>query len=88
MTKKEERLKASFYMVNDVIKTILNAPELIETLRGRFQEAIALGMAEISVELFGPDKDLHVILNEGEEIVNNHRKNKKEKEENSNRALA
>ena len=72
MTKKEERLKASFYMVNDVIKTILNAPELIETLRGRFQEAIALGMAEISVELFGSDKDLHVILNEGEEIVNNH----------------
>lgn len=88
MTKKEERLKASFYMVNDVIKTILNAPELIETLRGRFQEAIALGMAEISVELFGTDKDLHVILDEGEKIVNNHRKNKKEKEENLNRALA
>ena len=88
MSKKEMRLKASFYMVNDVIKTMLNAPEIIEELKPRLQEAIALGMAEISVELFGPDTDLITILNEGEEIVTNHGKNKRIKEKDSNRALA
>jgi len=86
MSKKEMRLKASFYMVNDIVKTMLDTPELIESLRERFKEAIALGMIEISVGLFGPDVDLMKVLDEGKEIVDKKRTIKKDKD--SNRALA
>ena len=86
MTNREKQLKASFYMVNDLIKIMLNQPELIETLRDRFEEAIALGMAEICAGLFGSDQDVMKLLNEGKEIVDN--KRSEEKDKGLNRALA